>query len=585
MKPEKEIKKAFDGVKLGSKEEVLGSVIGYTEKSEDKRFFPYRKVLAFGVCVVVLAVILAVGLPLLRLGENGKPKIVLADSPLLVNVYAETDFGEVHRTEMKPNNVLNVKSGSEDRVGIQFELIYTGCVIETETDGGVLLVKEGEEVREVGQTCRFETKGELSWAPTDGDGHCIRVVIRENENVVGLALIRIWKAESGAYFASLEKSVGIPLVDGKHQKIDETYLEAFFGNEKREISEVSTKESSESPEILDGFAVPDKISLRKDGSTLELAASYDRNAFPSTFGAVVRNGELCCYCKENIVYDAKTGEILVKPNELHDGFERLTEMNGVYWFLYTDGVVASYNPETKEAKTYPGVSEHVIVPEEYSYYGNASYEKNFLIRKDREQPLVVTYLVLSFFGTGNYYTVDGEQVDIGDSFTPGEDETAVLGGNKVEFERQEEVLLSAGRDQTGQVRVENYMYWFIGTTPEREEGLLGAALSTIYDENGNFKGNFYYEYLDYSGVANPSGSTTFCFGDKQYDRGKDVLLLQIGDKVFENYAACPPILYDEAGNPYTLISNGEKWELYRIHMTKNGTDVAARIDEVYRIRK
>ena len=249
-KTKKEIRKAFDGVPLKSKEQVLGSVTGYTEKKAE-RGTSNRKVLAFGICFAVLAVVLAVGLPLLRVGGRSKPEIVLAESPLLINVYAETDFGAVQRTEMKLNNVLNVKNGN-DGIGIGFELIYAGCAIEAETDGGVLLVHEDKAVREVGQKYLFETQGELFWVPTDGDGHCIRVVIRENGNVVGLALIRIWKSESGEFFASLEKSVGIPLVDGKHQKIDDGYLLEFFGNggkpTEAESAEESADESSRSEE-------------------------------------------------------------------------------------------------------------------------------------------------------------------------------------------------------------------------------------------------------------------------------------------------------------------------------------------------
>ena len=386
-----------------------------------------------------------------------------------------------------------------------------------------------------------------------------------------------------------------PVVSGETsaEQSEESAKESSEPEESKEPQESS--EPAESPEPAESsepeessepsyslWRVPDKIPLPRDGSSLELVSTCDRDAFPFLWAkhALVRNGALYCYWQDGIVYDAKTGEAWIRTNEIHDGFQTLTELNGVIWMLFDDGVAASFDTETKETKTYPGVSKHLTFPE--SYYPHLEYVKQFLIRKDRNEPLIVTYLVHDLFGEGVYYTVDGEQVETGDHFVPGENDRIVLGGKEIRFEYPDVCMINIRRMQNGEVWVEYYENWFDLTGSSLgDEGLVIASLNMVYDENGKCRGCFYYEAIDYEGEEAPSDGTTFRLGDKRYDRGKSIELLMIGGKVFENCTISPEVMFDEAGEPYVLIPNGDKWELYRVRMTKRRTDVAKRLEEIY----
>lgn len=339
------------------------------------------------------------------------------------------------------------------------------------------------------------------------------------------------------------------------------------------------EERNAEPEAPSARVLPDEIPDVNDGTTLKLTQSIDASLVGNLPNLKMRDGKVFAYVKDKVLYDAKTGEKIVEPGTLHEGYEKAFFHAEVWWFLYEDGCVCSYDPKTKKSEEHIGVSKELPAIDGYP---DASWVKGFYAGEGQDVPWIIRYQVTSFYGPGKFFSVDGERVDVQDCFTPGENETAIVNGKIWHAEMQPDIYWNAFRQSTGTIGMENTMWMFIGRDGI---GTVSGKLTSVFDRNGGYLGNFYYERVDYRGTMDPEESGTFSIGGIKFERACDATYLLFGGKVFVNGDTYPLIVYDNHDTPFFVSKNGDKWEIYEIGLTEKNTDVLKRLNEVYGVKK
>ncbi len=227
-------------------EKYVNEATAYTGEEKVVRHNGWIKWGAIAACFLIIATVFSIGIPSIRNNpDTGETEIVLSQSPLAIKVYASVESTEKEYTEMSLTDAITITNeynpllSSASGIGIHFEFIYNGGIMELTTDNGVFRTWDIESgygpVTDVGKTYTIDGNGHIFWAPSDkannSDMSTIKVIITDKGNVVGLASIQIRSDDNkSTFFAELEKAVEIPLVDGEYQKIDQGYIDNFFNN-------------------------------------------------------------------------------------------------------------------------------------------------------------------------------------------------------------------------------------------------------------------------------------------------------------------------------------------------------------------
>lgn len=112
---------------------------------------------------------------------------------------------------------------------------HPDATFEVSAEGGTLLLWSGDEITYPGSPYIAGNGSTVYWASRSqsresgpaGDAY-IDIVIREEANIIGYAVIQIYTEDAGDglqnYYAKLLESVSFPLVDGKYQRITSGYV-------------------------------------------------------------------------------------------------------------------------------------------------------------------------------------------------------------------------------------------------------------------------------------------------------------------------------------------------------------------------
>ena len=215
---------------------------------------------AVAACFCLIAVSVIAIPSLLKLQESDEeypaPDVVAAPGFLTLTVYAASPEGDI-TPQLPPEEEIMMQEGIEvpvnhswslamsSRPGIPLKLSapeHPDTMFEVSVDGGELLLWDSGKIIYLGSSYGAENDSTVYWTSMTrtGDGDFepysesevyVTIVIREDKNIVGYAVVKIdtdgpEDDPSQTYYATLLKSVSFPKVNGEYQKITADYVAA-----------------------------------------------------------------------------------------------------------------------------------------------------------------------------------------------------------------------------------------------------------------------------------------------------------------------------------------------------------------------
>lgn len=235
----------------------VDEALSYKKKAKKRGWIKWGVVAA---CLCLIAGIAITRPPLLKPQESGgtgadepasATDVVAESGFLMITAYAASR-DEGLTTDLPSDEEVIMQEGIEvpvnynwnpamsSRPGIPLELSvpeHPGIIFEVSISGGELLL--ADEIIQ-GTFYTVENNTTVFWTSMtrgeDGDSKrytgrevYINIVIREEKNIVGYAVVKIYKDgteetySSQTYYSKLLKSVSFPKVNGQYQKVTEEY--------------------------------------------------------------------------------------------------------------------------------------------------------------------------------------------------------------------------------------------------------------------------------------------------------------------------------------------------------------------------
>lgn len=203
-----------------------------------------------GAVAACLCVALVAGV----LFKTSTPNVVIAPGFLTVTAYAASSDEEITMQEgIELPTDYKWSLAMSSRPGLPLKLSateYDDLSFEVSVDGGTLLLWEGNKITYLGSSFNTGNDTTVYWTNLSQTGESdferymgttayINIVIQEEENIVGYAVVEIYTNDlenepAQTYSAKLLKSVSFPKVNGEYQKITAEYVVAEMEQIKSE---------------------------------------------------------------------------------------------------------------------------------------------------------------------------------------------------------------------------------------------------------------------------------------------------------------------------------------------------------------
>ncbi len=204
-----------------------------------------RGAIAACLCVTLVAGVLF---------KTSVPDVIIAPGFLTVTAYAaSSDEEKIMQEGIELPTDYKWSLAMNSRPGLPLKLStteYHDLSFEVSVDGGTLLLWEGNKITYLGSSFNAVSDTTVYWTNLSQTGESdferymgttayINIVIHEEENIVGYAVVEIYTSDlenepTQTYFAKLLKSVSFPNVNGEYQKITTGYVTAEMGQIKSE---------------------------------------------------------------------------------------------------------------------------------------------------------------------------------------------------------------------------------------------------------------------------------------------------------------------------------------------------------------
>lgn len=194
-------------------------------------------------CAAAAACVCVVALWVFHIGIPSSDTVITASGLLTVTAYAESNEELVMREGIEMPTNFSWSLAMSSSPGLPLNLYadeYEDVKFEVWTDGGTLLLWESNAIEKIDGTFYAENGTTIYWSTAfnyeenrfeaySKSISYIGIIIRENENIVGYAVVQIYTDDSEdgvlkTYFAKLLKSVSFPTVKGKYQNITSEYV-------------------------------------------------------------------------------------------------------------------------------------------------------------------------------------------------------------------------------------------------------------------------------------------------------------------------------------------------------------------------
>lgn len=187
------------------------------------------------LCVALIAVVLF---------KTSAPDVLIEPGFLTITAYAASSNEELIMQEgIELPTDYKWSLAMSSRPGFPLKLFtteYHDLSFEVSVDGGTLLIWEGNKITYVGSSFNAENDTTVYWTNLSQTGESnferymgtkayINIVICEEENIVGYAVVEIYTDDlenesAQTYNAKLLKSVSFPKVNEEYQKITPEYV-------------------------------------------------------------------------------------------------------------------------------------------------------------------------------------------------------------------------------------------------------------------------------------------------------------------------------------------------------------------------
>lgn len=251
----------------------VDEALNYKKKAKKPGWIKWGAVAA---CLCLIAAIVIIIPSLLKPWESdgiggdepsSAPDVVEESGFLMLTAYAASPDEDL-TTEVPLDEEVIMQEGIEvpvnynwnpamsSRPGIPLKLStpeYPDMIFEISVGGGELLLWEADKIIHVGSSYNAENNTTVYWTSMTqtGEGDLepymesevyINIVIREEKNIVGYAVVEIYKDEPGddssqTYYAKLLKSVSFPKVNEEYQKVTAEYVASAMEQVKNETQD------------------------------------------------------------------------------------------------------------------------------------------------------------------------------------------------------------------------------------------------------------------------------------------------------------------------------------------------------------
>ena len=204
-----------------------------------------RGAIAACLCVALVAGVLF---------KTSAPDVVIAPGFLTVTAYAASSGEEITMQEgIELPTDYKWSLAMSSRPGLPLKLSateYDDLSFEVSVDGGTLLLWEGNKITYLGSSFNTGNDTTVYWTNLSRTGESdferymgttayINIVIHEEENIVGYAVVEISTNDlenepAQTYSIKLLKSISFPKVNGEYQKITAEYVAAEMEQIKSE---------------------------------------------------------------------------------------------------------------------------------------------------------------------------------------------------------------------------------------------------------------------------------------------------------------------------------------------------------------
>lgn len=232
-------------------DKYINEAIRYSATKKAKRLsskWIRRGVIAACLCVAMVAGVLF---------KTSAPNVVIAPGFLTVTAYAASSDEELIMQEgIELPTDYKWSLAMSSRPGFPLKLSateYHDLVFDVSVDGGTLLLWEGNEITSLGSSFKAKNDTTIYWTTLSPKGDSnferymgnkayVNIVIREEENIVGYAVVEIYTNDlenepAQTYYAKLLRSVSFPKVNGKYQKITAKYVASEMEQIKSETQD------------------------------------------------------------------------------------------------------------------------------------------------------------------------------------------------------------------------------------------------------------------------------------------------------------------------------------------------------------